>query len=150
HSPAARADRRAARQPPLSHHCARLRLPFRGVRVTGRIFLKLILGVFGLLFVALVIVDFFAVQVASDAYIANLRHQLEDKGRMLALSFPEPGRFRDANTNEIARAAGGRITVVRDDGLVIADSEANPAEMENHRTRPELAQAFQGKAGSSV
>jgi two-component system, OmpR family, phosphate regulon sensor histidine kinase PhoR len=118
--------------------------------VTGRIFFKLILGVFGLLLVALVIVDFFAVQVASDAYIANLRRQLEDKGRMLALSFPDPERFRTANTNEIAQAAGGRLTVVREDGVVIVDSEANPAEMENHRTRPELAQAFQGTAGSSI
>ena len=50
----------------------------------------------------------------------------------------------------MAQAAGGRITVVRADGKVLVDSEANAAEMENHRTRPELMQAFRGEAGSSI
>jgi len=40
--------------------------------------------------------------------------------------------------------------VVRADGKVLVDSEANAAEMENHRTRPELMQAFRGQAGSSI
>lgn len=118
--------------------------------MTGRIFLKLIFGLFGLLLVALVLVDYFATQVATDAYIANLRRQLADKGRMLALSFPEPARFPAAEARQIAQATGGRVTVIRSDGVVVADSEANPAEMENHRTRPELIEAFRGVAGSSI
>ena len=118
--------------------------------MTGRIFFKLIVGMFGLLLVAIVLVDYFATQVARDAYIANLRRQLADKGRMLALSFPEPARFPPVGAREIAQAAGGRVTVIRSDGLVLADSEANPREMENHRNRPELIDAFRGVAGSSI
>jgi len=118
--------------------------------VTGRIFLKLILGVFGLLLVALVLIDYFATRVATDAYIANLRQQLAGKGRMLALSIPDPGHISQADARPIAEAAGGRLTVVRSDGVVVADSDANPAQMENHGTRPELAQAFQGKVGSII
>jgi two-component system, OmpR family, phosphate regulon sensor histidine kinase PhoR len=118
--------------------------------VTGRIFLKLIFGVFGLLLVALLLVDYFATQVATDAYINNTRRQLADKGRMLALSYPEPGRFPASHAREIAGAVGGRVTVIRSDGVVLADSEANPAEMENHRTRPELIEAFRGIPGSSI
>jgi len=118
--------------------------------MTGKIFLKLIAGVFCLLLLALVTVDYFATSVAKDNYIQNLTGQLADKGRMLALSFgaaetPDAGRVRS-----MARAAGGRITVVRADGRVLVDSEADAAGMENHRTRPELAQALRGGTGSDI
>jgi two-component system phosphate regulon sensor histidine kinase PhoR len=118
--------------------------------LTGKIFLKLILGVFCLLLLALVTVDYFATQVAQNTYTRNLTQQLADKGRMLALSLPDAGRLNDEYARAMARAAGGRITVVRADGKVLVDSEANAAEMENHRTRPELIQAFRGETGSSI
>ena len=118
--------------------------------MTGKIFLKLILGVFCLLLLALVTVDYFATQVAQDTYIRNLTQQLADKGRMLALSLPDAGRLNDEYVRAMARAAGGRITVVRADGKVLVDSEADAAEMENHRTRPELMRAFRGETGSSI
>ena len=77
--------------------------------MTGKIFLKLIAGVFCLLLLALVTVDYFATSVAKDNYIQNLTGQLADKGRMLALSFgatetPDAGRVRS-----MARAAGGPV-----------------------------------------
>ena len=116
--------------------------------MTGRLFFKLIVGVLGLLLIALVLIDYFATQVATDAYIGNLRQQLAGKGRMLALSVPDPDHFSQSQARATAEAAGGRLTVVRSDGVVIADSEANPAQMENHRTRPELIEAFRGQVGS--
>jgi two-component system phosphate regulon sensor histidine kinase PhoR len=118
--------------------------------LTGKIFLKLILGVFFLLLLALVTVDYFATQVAQDNYIQNLTQQLADKGRMLALSLPAEGPLDDERARAMAQAAGGRITIVRTDGKVLVDSDANATEMENHRTRPELMQAFRGEAGSSI
>ena len=118
--------------------------------MTGKIFLKLILGVFCLLLLALVTVDYFATQVAQNTYTQNLTQQLAEKARMLALSLPDAGRLDDEYARAMAQAAGGRITVVQADGKVLVDSEANAAEMENHRTRPELIQAFRGQAGSSI
>jgi len=56
--------------------------------LTGKIFLKLILGVFCLLLLALVTVDYFATQVAQNTYIRNLTEQLADKARMLAPPCP--------------------------------------------------------------
>ena len=53
--------------------------------MTGRIFTKLLLGAFCLLVVALVTVDFFAARVAESSYIANLKQELADKGRMASL-----------------------------------------------------------------
>lgn len=120
--------------------------------MTGKIFLKLIAGVFFLLLLALLTVDFFATNVAKDNYIQNLTDQLADKGRMLALTFDSPEKLDTATVKRMAQSAGGRITVVRSDGKVLADSEADPAGMENHRTpsRPELLQAFRGKKGSDI
>jgi two-component system, OmpR family, phosphate regulon sensor histidine kinase PhoR len=37
---------------------------------------------------------------------------------------------------------GTRVTLIRPDGLVVGDSEENPALMENHRTRPEVEQVL--------
>ena len=119
--------------------------------MTGRIFLKLIAGLFCLLLLALVMVDYFATEVARDSYIQNLTAQLSGKARILALSVEQPGGLDAGRVRELARAAGGRVTVVRSDGKVVVDSGADAAEMENHRTstRPELLAAFRGQVGSN-
>ncbi|HEY1938964.1 MAG TPA: ATP-binding protein [Candidatus Angelobacter sp.] len=43
-----------------------------------------------------------------------------------------------------------RVTIIAHDGLVLADSEADPKTMENHAGRPEVAAALSGKTGSST
>jgi two-component system phosphate regulon sensor histidine kinase PhoR len=41
----------------------------------------------------------------------------------------------------IAKNTGARITLIREGGTVLADSEEQPAKMENHKDRPEVQQA---------
>ncbi|MFP4368132.1 MAG: ATP-binding protein [Candidatus Kapaibacterium sp.] len=43
-----------------------------------------------------------------------------------------------------------RITLVDSIGRVLADSEEDPAVMENHATRPEILRAFAGETGRSI
>jgi len=43
-----------------------------------------------------------------------------------------------------------RITVIGTDGNVISDSQANPGQMENHKTRPEFQSAILGQAGKDI
>jgi hypothetical protein len=102
--------------------------------MTGRIFLKLIAGVFCLLLLALVTVDYFATNVAKDNYIQNLTGQLTDKARMLALTLDTPATPDVDRVRRMARAAGGRITVVRADGKVLVDSEADADGVDRGRT----------------
>jgi two-component system, OmpR family, phosphate regulon sensor histidine kinase PhoR len=70
----------------------------------------------------------------------------------LAAAFP-PGALGDpvAATAFARQAAssGYRVSLIAADGRVVADSEANPATMENHRSRPEVAAALAGRASSS-
>jgi len=117
--------------------------------LTARIFLKLVAGVVGLLVVALLTADYFATKVVNDSYLQNLTGELANKCRMIALPALAPEQLDAAHARRIAEAAGGRLTVVRSDGKVLVDSEADAATMENHRLRPELIQAFQGRVGSA-
>jgi two-component system phosphate regulon sensor histidine kinase PhoR len=116
--------------------------------VTGRIFLKLIVGAIGLLLLAAVSVDYFATEVTKNTYIQNLTRQLADKGAILALSLSITDNIDPEHARVLAQAAGARVTVIRSDGKVLADSEADAAGMENHRTRPELIDALAGRVGS--
>lgn len=116
--------------------------------MTGRIFLKLIAAVFCLLVVSLATVDYFATNVAKDIYIRNLTAQLADKCRMLAQGTPGLENLDGKQVRKLAAAAGCRLTLVRRDGKVLADSEADASGMENHSTRPEVVQAFRGAVGS--
>jgi two-component system phosphate regulon sensor histidine kinase PhoR len=50
----------------------------------------------------------------------------------------------------IGRATGMRVTLVRSDGTVVADSDVGPgglASLENHARRPEVAEALAGRVG---
>jgi two-component system phosphate regulon sensor histidine kinase PhoR len=48
-----------------------------------------------------------------------------------------------------ALAAGARATIIDASGKVLADSESNPANMENHATRKEFAAALTGQIGKN-
>jgi len=53
----------------------------------------------------------------------------------------------DHSVKQLGKQINIRITLVDPEGKVIADSEENPRKMENHRTRTEIAQAFEGNTG---
>lgn len=118
--------------------------------MTGRIFLKLIAGVLGLLLLALLTVDYFTTRVAKQVYIDSLVRQATDKARTLALLLDDIGAVGQPAARAMAAAAGGRLTLVRSDGRVTVDSEADAAQMENHATRPEIRQALAGEPGWAI
>ena len=51
---------------------------------------------------------------------------------------------------QTGRTAATRITVIAGDGTVLADSNENPDQMDNHGTRPEIKIAATGATGSSL
>ena len=67
------------------------------------------------------------------------------------------GAFSTADSDELARlvrrlgrASGTRITLIRKDGLVLADSHERAGRMENHSQRPEIRRAVSGEEGTSI
>ena len=55
----------------------------------------------------------------------------------------------EGHVRELGRETRERLTIVRADGTVLAESEHDPAEMDNHLRRPEIAQALLHGEGSS-
>ncbi|MDQ6695421.1 MAG: cell wall metabolism sensor histidine kinase WalK, partial [Chloroflexota bacterium] len=88
---------------------------------------------------------------------AGLRARLIDQAHGVAY-VAEPLFIRAASITETTKLAhamsqlyGTRVTLIRPDGVVVGDSEQDPALMENHAGRAEVAQALAdpSSAGSS-
>ncbi|MBT3234311.1 MAG: PAS domain-containing protein, partial [Calditrichaeota bacterium] len=50
----------------------------------------------------------------------------------------------------LSQKSSTRITFINENGLVIGDSERDPATMENHADRPEIRKALSGEVGISI
>ena len=117
----------------------------------SRIFIKLFLA-------ALVVIA--ACTISLDLLIGGtwksmLRDQIETSLRQKALMLATrvEGVAPDqlpAIVQQAARASGARITIIDSTGKVLADSDANPAAMDNHATRPEFIAALHGQITSST
>jgi two-component system phosphate regulon sensor histidine kinase PhoR len=63
----------------------------------------------------------------------------------------EGARSADEGLNATAaKSLNARVTIIRADGVVTADSDAETATMENHRNRPEVIAARQSGSGFAV
>jgi two-component system phosphate regulon sensor histidine kinase PhoR len=91
-----------------------------------------------------------------DTYVDTLKSRLRAECSLLSASVDSlrRGGASPAQINDFTHAAadrlGLRFTVIDADGTVLGDSEADPAAMENHLTRPEVQQALAQGAGSSI
>ena len=117
----------------------------------GRIFLKLFLAYLVVIAACTLTLDL----AIRPAWIRSLRTEIETSLRQKAQLFAlrvqaEKNPDYNALAREVAQSAGARATIISSDGHVLADSEANAAEMENHATRPEFIDALRGKTGTDV
>ena len=116
--------------------------------MTTRIFFKLILTFVGLLAITALGIQYLVTRATERAYLEELKRGLKHQALLAELSIRsvEPSDV-DRRIAEIKRRAGVRVTLIRRDGTVIADSDADPARMENHATRPEFILALKGGVG---
>ncbi|MEX2302091.1 MAG: hypothetical protein WD733_14225, partial [Bryobacterales bacterium] len=118
--------------------------------MTHRIFGKLILACVALLAVAALGVDQLVTRVSSQDLRDSLERGLREKAQLAQTTLEaRPIEHYPEIVQRIARSASARVTVIRTDGAVLADSEADPGTMANHATRPEFAQALKGRMGTS-
>jgi len=97
----------------------------------------------------------FLVHHFEDSYLDDLRVQLANQARLVAVSASET--VRGGELGEIAELAhrlgeqtSARITIVGTDGTVLGDSEEDPSEMDNHSDRPEVVAALEEGEGSAI
>ncbi len=114
----------------------------------NRIFFKLLAVFLMVIAATAAILD---VMIGS-AWEASLRTEIERNLTQKTLLFAHRVETDRAHTlTQIAAqeslAAGARATIIDASGKVLADSESNPASMENHATRKEFAAALAGQTG---
>ncbi len=109
-----------------------------------RIFFKLLAAFIVVIALATATLDFAVRKAWEDSLHAQIETSLKEKVRLFANAVEQE---RDRRTmqqiaDQVSADADARATIIRADGLVLADTRANPAEMENHATRPEFIAAL--------
>jgi two-component system, OmpR family, phosphate regulon sensor histidine kinase PhoR len=105
-------------------------------------------------------VGFLAVRSAHDFYLQHTESELQARAALVreeVLPLLETAAPAELETlvQRLGRASGTRLTVIaggdgQEVGTVLAESETQPAEMENHRDRPEFQAALEGGTGRAV
>ena len=102
-----------------------------------------------------VLILFFSFRTIREYYIESLTGDLTHlcftlETRITSLvaekRFPE----LDAFVKDLGKHIKTRITVIDPSGVVVADSEKNPRDMEKHNLRAEIIHALQGEVGQAV
>jgi two-component system phosphate regulon sensor histidine kinase PhoR len=120
-----------------------------------RIFVRVFAGYACLSLLAVLIFAFYTLRLARGISYNALTQGLESAALTAKVSVtPFLSRGRTAELDSLVTQMGKegrvRITVIDPRGVVLADSWENPAAMENHRLRPEVASALEGKRGVSL
>ncbi|HWR16018.1 MAG TPA: ATP-binding protein [Terriglobales bacterium] len=118
--------------------------------MTRRIFFKLFAFFFLVIAVAAVTIDFTVREAWEQSLYRNIEQNLSEKVAMFAerVRAASPEQYGQV-ARDISMAAAARATIIDSSGKVLADSEANPQEMENHASRQEFLAALTGKKGES-
>src|SRR5262245_27361790 len=122
-----------------------------GRRLAGRITLAYVL-----LIVALAVSLWVYLTVTlRQVQLGELQKQLAGEARLIAVAaVPSLEAGDGAAANDLARVlapvVGARVTLIAADGTVLGDSEADPAGLENHASRPEVAAALAGGPSEST
>jgi two-component system phosphate regulon sensor histidine kinase PhoR len=121
----------------------------------SRFFWKVYAVCVAVIVVTAAIMDLLLTNKVEQDLRAEIRQSLEVRTRLLRaiarsslLDAPEPDfqtRIRD-----LGQETGTRFTVIRADGTVIADSQENPASMDNHGRRPEVLEALTNSSGMAT
>ena len=124
---------------------------FRQKRLFWQIFIANVLIVLG----STVAIGWYSSRSVKRFYVEESATDLMNRGNLIRstvvglLAEKDPEELRKFAIDS-GRASGSRITVIDRSGKVVADSNEDPDQMDNHRNRPEIDAAFEGIPGSSM
>lgn len=99
-----------------------------------------------LIVVAVASLGFFAAERMNSLHMESRKESMRGDIQLAGIILQQPVIQRDKEqlalkTREIADKTGCRVTVIDDKGVVLADTQHDPASMENHLNRPEIQSA---------
>ncbi|NOR23105.1 MAG: PAS domain-containing protein, partial [Desulforhopalus sp.] len=104
--------------------------------------------------IAIIAVSWYGTTSLREFYLQETEADLEARANLVSsrvidyLLDGQIGQLRQYCV-KAGRESGTRITVISEDGSVVADSNENPEVMDNHRQRLEIEKAFTGGVGKS-
>jgi two-component system phosphate regulon sensor histidine kinase PhoR len=119
--------------------------------VKSRIFLKLFAASLVLIAACMLTMNVLIQRAWEGMVQSEIENSLRQKTLLFASRVANaPREAIPEITRQAARESNERATVIDSSGKVLADSEADPATMENHAGRPEFASALQGQIGTAT
>ena len=108
-----------------------------------------------IIFIALVVISWYATGLLRVLYLDRTASDLEARSRLvgkLVLDDLKRNRysFIQIQCQNLGLELETRFTVILPSGQVVGDSDEDPANMDNHATRPEIIEAYGGRVGQST
>ncbi len=104
--------------------------------------------------IAIIAVSWYGMTSLREFYLQDTESDLEARANLVSsriIDYLMAGKFELLRVYCVraGRESRTRITVILDDGKVVADSNENPVKMENHRHRLEIEEALAGGVGKT-
>jgi two-component system phosphate regulon sensor histidine kinase PhoR len=119
--------------------------------LSSPIFRKLLSSAFLLIALTLAVLDFYLTRYTSKHEVQEVEQRLTGVAKVLTA---EPPNLPLERMEEWAKSASARaqcrVTVIDPHGVVLADSDQDPRNMENHANRPEIKAAYMNRVGSVI
>jgi two-component system phosphate regulon sensor histidine kinase PhoR len=98
----------------------------------------------------------YSIHIYKQNYLATITETVAKHTKLLSREFSillaqkESIRVIDSICDERGQDIDYRLTIIFPDGKVVGDSKADPDTMENHKNRPEIGQALQGRTDKEI
>lgn len=109
-------------------------------------------------FISLIVITMSVLGLYLNNFVRNtrindLRSQLNNDAHLVVEAslpyLPSPDAL-DALAKRLGKQIDARVTIIAADGTVLGDSDEDPANMDNHLTRPEVSEALSSGVGEST
>jgi two-component system phosphate regulon sensor histidine kinase PhoR len=118
------------------------------------LFWKFYTGCVFLVVLTTAVVGILIARQLEQSYLAETEENLQARAQLLGEIFLHSSEDEPETFEKLVRKLGGeiksRLTIIRADGVVLADSEEDPVRMGNHLSRPEIAEAGKRGVGSDT
>ena len=119
-----------------------------------RLFRQIFLAALLILIPSILATTWYGTRMIQSFYYQEMERDIGDRALLLRPHILQLLGGSSAQLQEFCRRTGRtattRITVIDNDGTVLADSNEDPAQMDNHKTRPEIRTAMTGEVGASL
>lgn len=124
-------------------------------RIKRKFFVRTLVSYLVIVFIVSALIYFFSQGTMRNFYTERLKTHLSQVAHSMTTEVSDLYAAGDTTAmdrwiKELGQRIDIRVTVIKPDGTVLADSEKNPRKMENHRDRPEISRALRGDPQNST